>query len=78
LFGHWSALGLKLTEHLAGLDSGCVWGGQLSALRLEDRKALPKYHAAAIRPQEESDEQLRVLPHCCQGNSGGGGLPGTN
>jgi len=38
LFGHWSALGLKLTEHLAGLDSGCVWGGQLSALRLEDRK----------------------------------------
>jgi bis(5'-nucleosyl)-tetraphosphatase (symmetrical) len=38
LFGHWSALGLKLTENLAGLDSGCVWGGQLSALRLEDRK----------------------------------------
>ena len=38
LFGHWSALGLKLTERVAGLDSGCVWGGQLSALRLEDRK----------------------------------------
>jgi bis(5'-nucleosyl)-tetraphosphatase (symmetrical) len=38
LFGHWSALGLKLTEHLAALDSGCVWGGQLTALRLEDRK----------------------------------------
>lgn len=36
--GHWSALGLKLTERLAALDSGCVWGGSLSALRLEDRQ----------------------------------------
>lgn len=34
--GHWSALGLKLTERLAALDSGCVWGGSLAALRLED------------------------------------------
>ena len=37
VFGHWSALGLKLDERLAGLDTGCVWGGSLSALRLEDR-----------------------------------------
>jgi bis(5'-nucleosyl)-tetraphosphatase (symmetrical) len=37
VFGHWSALGLKVTERLAGLDSGCVWGGKLTALRLEDR-----------------------------------------
>ena len=36
--GHWSALGLKLRPRLAALDSGCVWGGKLSALRLEDRK----------------------------------------
>jgi len=36
-FGHWSALGLKLTERLAALDTGCVWGGSLTALRLEDR-----------------------------------------
>jgi bis(5'-nucleosyl)-tetraphosphatase (symmetrical) len=36
--GHWSALGLKLSERLAALDSGCVWGGRLSALRLEDRQ----------------------------------------
>jgi bis(5'-nucleosyl)-tetraphosphatase (symmetrical) len=35
--GHWSALGLKLTDKLAALDSGCVWGGALSALRFEDR-----------------------------------------
>jgi bis(5'-nucleosyl)-tetraphosphatase (symmetrical) len=37
VFGHWSALGLKVTERVAGLDSGCVWGGKLTALRLEDR-----------------------------------------
>jgi bis(5'-nucleosyl)-tetraphosphatase (symmetrical) len=38
VFGHWSALGLNLTEGFAALDTGCVWGGSLSALRLEDRK----------------------------------------
>ena len=38
VFGHWSTLGLTLGKHHAGLDSGCVWGGALSALRLEDRK----------------------------------------
>jgi bis(5'-nucleosyl)-tetraphosphatase (symmetrical) len=37
IFGHWSALGLTLSERIAGLDTGCVWGGPLTALRLEDR-----------------------------------------
>lgn len=36
--GHWSALGLKITENLLALDSGCLWGGHLTALRLEDRR----------------------------------------
>jgi bis(5'-nucleosyl)-tetraphosphatase (symmetrical) len=35
--GHWSQLGLKLAPRLAALDSGCVWGGALTAIRLEDR-----------------------------------------
>ena len=35
--GHWAALGLQLEpDHLA-IDSGCVWGKQLTAVRLEDR-----------------------------------------
>jgi bis(5'-nucleosyl)-tetraphosphatase (symmetrical) len=35
--GHWSALGLKIRPDLLALDSGCVWGGSLTAIRLEDR-----------------------------------------
>ena len=36
--GHWSALGLRTEEKLLALDTGCLWGGQLTAVRLEDRK----------------------------------------
>lgn len=36
--GHWSALGLKVTPHVIALDTGCLWGGALSAVRLEDRE----------------------------------------
>jgi bis(5'-nucleosyl)-tetraphosphatase (symmetrical) len=38
LFGHWAALGLLQREDVVCLDSGCVWGRSLSALRLEDRR----------------------------------------
>lgn len=37
LFGHWSALGLYLRPGLVGVDTGCVWGRALTAVRLEDR-----------------------------------------
>jgi len=35
--GHWSALGLHVRDDLLALDSGCVWGRSLTAIRLEDR-----------------------------------------
>ncbi len=38
LCGHWSALGLRLTDTLLALDTGCLWGGSLTAVRLEDRR----------------------------------------
>ncbi|MDR2689172.1 MAG: symmetrical bis(5'-nucleosyl)-tetraphosphatase [Azoarcus sp.] len=36
--GHWSALGFYREEGLIALDSGYVWGGKLTALRIEDDK----------------------------------------
>lgn len=36
--GHWSALGLMMRPDLLALDSGCLWGGALTAVRLEDRE----------------------------------------
>lgn len=39
LFGHWAALeGRVSTPNVFALDTGCVWGGQLSALRLDDQR----------------------------------------
>lgn len=35
--GHWAALGLHCEDRLLAIDSGCVWGRQLTAIRLEDR-----------------------------------------
>lgn len=35
-FGHWSSLGLLLRPDLVALDTGCLWGGRLSAYRLDD------------------------------------------
>ena len=34
-FGHWSAMGLVQRSDLLGLDTGCVWGGALSAVRVD-------------------------------------------
>ena len=34
-FGHWSTLGLVDRPDLLGLDTGCVWGGALSAVRID-------------------------------------------
>jgi bis(5'-nucleosyl)-tetraphosphatase (symmetrical) len=36
--GHWSALGVELRADMLSLDSGCVWGRALTAMRLEDRR----------------------------------------
>jgi len=38
IFGHWSSLGLRLQPDLIALDTGCVWGGSLTAIRLENRQ----------------------------------------
>jgi bis(5'-nucleosyl)-tetraphosphatase (symmetrical) len=36
VFGHWSTLGLVMEHNVFALDTGCVWGGALTALRLDE------------------------------------------
>ncbi len=52
LFGHWSTLGLWQGRGVIGLDSGCLWGGKLSAMRLDGPTtfysvACPRYRSFA-------------------------------
>jgi bis(5'-nucleosyl)-tetraphosphatase (symmetrical) len=35
VFGHWSTLGLHINADVIGIDTGCVWGGSLTAVRLD-------------------------------------------
>jgi bis(5'-nucleosyl)-tetraphosphatase (symmetrical) len=53
-FGHWSTLGWLNRSDLLGLDTGCVWGGCLSAVRfgatLADRELLQVHCEQAQQP----------------------------
>ncbi|MBC7756254.1 MAG: symmetrical bis(5'-nucleosyl)-tetraphosphatase [Bdellovibrio sp.] len=46
LCGHWSALGLKQRANIIALDTGCLWGGQLTAFCLETKKITQVNHDA--------------------------------
>ncbi len=35
VFGHWSTLGLRVEPSIVALDTGCLWGGRLTAVRLD-------------------------------------------
>jgi bis(5'-nucleosyl)-tetraphosphatase (symmetrical) len=50
IFGHWSALGPVERPDVYGLDTGCLWGRKLSALRLEDRRLFQVGCRAAKAP----------------------------
>lgn len=48
--GHWSALGFRQTNNLLALDTGCLWGGSLTAVRLEDRRIFQMPCGQSARP----------------------------
>lgn len=41
VFGHWSALGFYCERGVLAIDTGCVWGGSLTAVNLDDPQAPP-------------------------------------
>ena len=52
-FGHWSAMGLVQQTDLLGLDTGCVWGGGLTAVRVDGgRRELIQVKCDAARAIE--------------------------
>jgi bis(5'-nucleosyl)-tetraphosphatase (symmetrical) len=52
--GHWSTLDLMLAPNVLMLDSGCLWGGTLTAIRLADRRVfqVPSHQPVAPKPRE--------------------------
>jgi bis(5'-nucleosyl)-tetraphosphatase (symmetrical) len=51
VFGHWSTLGLINQPDLIALDTGCLWGSKLTAIRLEDRQVFAVRCPQAKRPK---------------------------
>ena len=48
--GHWSALGYYETKNIVALDTGCLWGGSLTAFRLEDRRVFRLPSPQYVKP----------------------------
>jgi bis(5'-nucleosyl)-tetraphosphatase (symmetrical) len=38
IFGHWSTLGLHSDNNVLALDTGCLWGRELTAARIDSKK----------------------------------------
>jgi bis(5'-nucleosyl)-tetraphosphatase (symmetrical) len=53
VFGHWAALGLMRRIDVTALDTGCVWGNHLTAVRLDRRAPPTKVSAAAATRDAE-------------------------
>lgn len=57
-FGHWSTLGPLERQDVLALDTGCVWGGALSALRLEPGGSAPAHQLLQV-PCEQAQRPGR-------------------
>lgn len=55
IFGHWSTLGFYEDDHVMALDTGCLWGGKLTAARI-DSDEVEIVSVDCAKKEEESVE----------------------
>lgn len=66
LFGHWASLGLRVKKRYVALDSGCVWGGELSAWRAQDGELFqvpyfaPKPESKSGKSKKNEEKKRRM------------------
>lgn len=60
VFGHWSSLGLMQRRRLLALDTGCIWGGRLTAVRLDGPARVVAVDAHSGRRLDEDDRTTEV------------------
>lgn len=55
IFGHWSTLGYQHARNAWAIDSGCLWGGKLTAVRIDNGEPEPRQIKCrgAAKPGEE-------------------------
>jgi len=61
-FGHWSALGLVERDDLLGLDTGCVWGGRLTAIRI-DTDGREVFHVGCTSARNPAKRRASAVGH---------------
>ncbi len=52
IVGHWSALGLYQSQNVYALDTGCLWGGKLTAMCLETKQVTQVASKKKDKPQK--------------------------
>jgi len=57
LFGHWSTLGRVTTKNVYALDTGCVWGGELTALRIDTEE--PEYNSVTCSKAANPEDYIK-------------------
>jgi bis(5'-nucleosyl)-tetraphosphatase (symmetrical) len=68
--GHWAMLGLELLPTLLAVDTGCVWGGALTAVRLEDRRVYQCTCSSAALSDGDDVRTAATRPACAAGSRG--------
>ncbi len=54
VFGHWSTLGAWQADGVIALETGCLWGGSLTAVRLTE--SAPEFHSVSCEQQQKPND----------------------